>query len=871
MGTDPPTHRPRAASVRAPFIWTSKQKIDADGFFAAIRGAPPRSDGLNRWFLFRRRVTLDFKPDRGWFDVTCDGKYKLFINGVRIGRGPVRCSPLFQRYDRYEDVSCFRAGENVIGLLVHTYGVDTAFHEGVHGHWRETFGEGALWLDGELGAGAPGDSGARVKLGTDLDWRVLECDAWERDTPQVNSGLGFAESMDARRFPNDWALAGFDDAHWDDVQILTAGGGGPEARFGGAITRPFPVLQPSDMPPQAEAFVAPGAIAWAREVEVRALPLIEQAYAEPLGPRLAIMEGDLAKLTRAGGDGAQVTTPPGRGVAILFDFAEIRAGRPRLEIDARGGEVFDIVVSERLPGEFEPGGIGEAARIERKPLLGLDAHVSRYVARPGHQTFETFEWDAIRWLQLTVRDAPGGVRVREIGVVTTRFPARPAGRFECSDALLTHLWDLGRKTIDLCMHDGWIDCPSREQRQWLGDATVEHLVGEAAYGAQIHPLNRHFLTSAAESQRPDGLLEMFAPGDHRRFGWLIPDFTLQWIFNLADHFDHSGDREFLHDLFPTLLKALGWFERLQGDDGRIADLPYWHFQDWAAVGRTGYATVLNAEVLGALRIAERLSATLGWSAQASGFSARASRLEVALEAHWDDQRSVYVDIVDPASGVRERRVSQHANAAMMLWADLAPTRMRGLAQTIGDRSRLRLTPAPPVTLVGEPFDPETDIVLANTFYSHFVYAALARAGRLDLALALMRERYGDMAARGATSLWEGFEPHTSLAHGFSATPTWQLSRHVLGVAPASPGFTRTWIRPDIVDLDFARGVFPTVMGDVCVAIARDGDDLDVDVSLPQGMTGVLESPAGYRLEGDGALASGQSRRRFHPARRAETK
>ncbi|KAF0182182.1 MAG: alpha-L-rhamnosidase N-terminal domain-containing protein [Hyphomonadaceae bacterium] len=870
MNADPPTSRSRASSARAPFIWTSKQKIDADGFFSAIRGAPPRSDGLNRWFLFRRRINLDCRPDRGWLDVTCDGKYQLFINGARIGRGPVRCSPLFQRYDRYEDVSCFRAGENVIGLLVHTYGADTAFYEGVHGHWRETFGDGALWIDGELGFGAPDDNRASVMLRSDLDWRAYDCDAWDTDTPQVNSGLGFVESIDARRFPVGWSQAGFDDTHWDEVQILTAGGGGPEARFGGAVTRPYPLLKLSEMPQQSEVFVPPVAIAWARDVEVRAAPIIEQAYAEPLGSRLAEVEAECAVLARAGADGARIVTAPGRGVAILFDFAEIQAGRPTLEIHARGGEVFDIVVSERLPGEFEPGGIGETARIERKPLLGLDAHVSRYVARAGRQVFETFEWDAVRWLQLTVREAPQGVQVRNLGVVATRFPARPSGQFECSDALLTHLWGLGRKTIDLCMHDGWIDCPSREQRQWLGDATVEHLVGEAVYGPQIHQLNRHFLRSAAESQRPDGLLEMFAPGDHRRFGWLIPDFTLQWIFNVADHFDHSGDRELLVELFPALLKAIGWFERLQGEDGRIADLPYWHFQDWAAVGRTGFATVLNAELLGALRIAGRLSIALGWPGRAAQFAGNAERLARALEAHWDEERSVYVDVVDPQTGALERRVSQHANAAMMLWADLTQERMTVLAQAIGDRARLRLTPAPPVTLVGEPFDPEIDIVLANTFFSHFVYEALARAGRLDLALALMRERYGGMASRGATTLWEGFEPHTSLAHGFSATPTWQLSRHVLGVMPAAPGFARVRIRPNLGDLDFAHGIFPTVNGDVAVAIKRVADDLDVEVSLPQGMSGIIEPPAGYRLEGDGVLASGRNRRRLRAVWRAKT-
>ena len=88
--------------------------------------------------------------------------------------------------------------------------------------------------------------------------------------------------------------------------------------------------------------------------------------------------------------------------------------------------------------------------------------------------------------------------------------------------------------------------------------------------------------------------------------------------------------------------------------------------------------------------------------------------------------------------------------------------------------------------------------------------ALARHGRFGEALRLMRERYGPMLARGATTLWESFEPTASLCHGFSATPTYQLSRRVLGVAPAAPGFAerdaqpRTWPTSTMPRASFRR-------------------------------------------------------------------
>src|SRR5678815_6132861 len=80
---------------RAPFIWTSRQPIDWGGLLQLFRGGPARrDDGTNRWFLFRKEIELPALPDSAALSVTVDGRYQLFVNGVRVGRGPVRCDPL---------------------------------------------------------------------------------------------------------------------------------------------------------------------------------------------------------------------------------------------------------------------------------------------------------------------------------------------------------------------------------------------------------------------------------------------------------------------------------------------------------------------------------------------------------------------------------------------------------------------------------------------------------------------------------------------------------------------------------------------------------------------------------------------------------
>src|SRR5580658_1581696 len=766
--------------LRAPFVWTPRQAIDPMGYRKHYLGADGRPNEKNRWFLFRRFVRLDGPAGRAPLSITVDGRYMLYVNGALQGRGPVRCSPLFQRYDDYDLAAALAPGDNVIAVLAHTYGRDTAFYETTKGMWQPTFGDGGVWTEGaaETAAGA-------VDLSTRRGWKCLQSSAWTQDTPQSNHSLGFIEDFDAELLPAGWTEPGFDDGEWDDARPLITGGEGPESTYGGLETRPFPVLVARGIPMLEERKVAAARIVWTRGLAPDpALPFHRRCYDEVLveAPADAVRrEEDLLRLE---GGRAVLRTEAGRDVSVLLDFGKIMTGRPWFQIEARGGEVIEIACAESLPGEWRPGGPSDDARLRPKPWLGADTHLFRYRAKAGVQSFERFEWCAIRWMQLTVRDAPGGVIFRGLGANLCNYPVDQRGRFASSDPVLDQLWATGAYTLRQCMHDAWEDCPSREQRQWLGDVTVENLAGWAAFGPSVAPLTAKFLAQAAESQRPDGLTQMFAPGDHRTDGLLIPDWTLQWILAAGDHWRYAGDRETVAAIFPSIIKALAWFERLLSPAGLVADMPYWHFMDWAGLGRYGEAAALNAQLAGAFAVGAELATALGWPSEAERLAARGRSIAAALQTrHWDERRGVYVDVVDPANGERELRVSQHANAAIALWTDAPADRIGSALNRISDSNRLTFTPAPPIAPTGDPLEPEEGVVLANTSCSHFVSAALARPGRLGAALRLMRERYGPMLARGATTLWESFEPTASLCHGFSASPTYQLSRRLLGVSP----------------------------------------------------------------------------------------
>jgi alpha-L-rhamnosidase len=840
-----------------PFIWTPKQPIH----LFSRAGMPAREEAQNRWFLFRRTIDIP-AADRAYVNITTDGHYVFFVNGVRLGRGPVRCNPLYQRYDTYDLTPHLSAGRNVLAVLVHTYGADAAFYELPKGLHLRTFGDGALWVEGEITIGA-----GKVPLRSDPEWKVLQTDAWLEDVPRTNNSLGFVEVLDARRLPEHWTMRDFDDSRWDRARELFSGKG-PWAETGAFELTPFATLMPSGIAHLVERPVHARRIVWIKgQVPDLNLPVHRRIYQERFAE---IHEGAVSapdQLLRFDDADCIIRTASGQDVSVLLDFGRILTGRPRVHLEARGGEAIEIACCERLPGEWDPQGPAADARITPVAFLGGDHHVSRYVARPGAQVFETFEWCAIRWMQVTVRDAPQGLRIRGLGAMFTHYPVETRGKFDCSESFLNDLWSIGAYTLTLCMHDAWEDCPSREQRQWLGDATVENLAGHAAFGPSVAPLNAKFLLQAAESQRPDGLTQMFAPGDHGTDRVVIPDWTLQWILNAGDHYRLTGDSRTIDAIFPSILKALAWFERLLDEHGLIADMPDWHFMDWADIGRAGEAGALNAQLAGTFDAAAGLARVSGWQREAERLHARARKIAAALnDRHWDERRGVYVDMVDAATGAQQLKVSQHTNAAIALWTDSPPERIKRALDRITESHRLTFTAARPIAPHGQQLDPEHGVVVANTFYAHFVYEALCRHGRLKDALRMMRERFGPMLARGATTLWESFEPSASLCHGFSASPTYQMSRRILGIAPIEAGFSAVEFAPDLADLDFARGVIPTAHGDIEVALERRAGGFEARLHAPPNVRVELKAARGWTLHAESEPAAGEVRARYSPAR-----
>ena len=156
----------------------------------------------------------------------------------------------------------------------------------------------------------------------------------------------------------------------------------------------------------------------------------------------------------------------------------------------------------------------------------------------------------------------------------------------------------------------------------------------------------------------------------------------------------------------------------------------------------------------------------------------------------------------------------------------------------------------------------------STFYGFYVLQALAKSGDYQTALDFISTYWGAMLDFGATTFWEDFDlewtenavpidqlvppgkrdihgdcgAHCyvgfrhSLCHGWASGPTAWLSQHVLGVQPLEPGFARVRVVPNLGNLEWAEGAYPTPKGPIVVRHRRlDDGSIQSTVEAPEGV------------------------------------
>jgi len=759
------------------------------------------SSRSNEFVLFRKEFTTNSEIEL-LLHITAETRYRVWIDGERLGDGPPQCVPAFKIFDTHS--LSLSPGAHCLAILVNgPYSLDEL--------------RGGLLAELESIAG-------ECLLASDETWMSCRPKAWRSDTFRfrMNVTAPHQEWFDARQLPPEWNQTGVplsDDWHPAGLVHSSRHGVAPPA-----MVEPWLHLVPRCIPLLVEDSLRPKRITAVDEC----LDLSNRMRSEDLSIGLSQAGRPLqsARVENAESliSGEGPTTLACSAITgsqrfdgrhdpcLILDFDRVENAYVTLDVEGDAGAVLEIGYAERLTdGHFNIAIEGQFA--------------DRIVLQAGRQSFMPLNWRAFRFVRLRLRNSSSPVLLHHVTATTIGYPFEALGAFSSEDDVLNQAFAISQRTIALCSHDSIVDTPWRENAQWLGDVSAVTLGGLYACFGEV-ALTGKFLRQAAVKVTHYGVLSNLSNSTIHFQTNNIPDYSLWWVMALWEFYEYSGDGRYIDALYPKACGIIQCHAERLNARGLIENMPFWTFVDWANVDKRGESAAYNAIFAGALQAFEQMAK---YKADAYHLKAATSMLD-AMRTHfqdrfWDKEQGVLVDAM--IDGQPSEFISEHANFAAILWGLVDSA----TADTIIARF-----------FETEPRQPATE---AEPFFTSVVLRALAKRDRRDLGLQIIRERWGErMIARGATSTWEEwgmngtwrkgedkFYPvYRSLSHAWSAFPAEFLTKYMIGLEIIEPGCQAIRLDPFTSWKDYTV-TYPTPLGIIEVAVKNDS----VQVRTPDGM------------------------------------
>ena len=348
------------------------------------------------------------------------------------------------------------------------------------------------------------------------------------------------------------------------------------------------------------------------------------------------------------------------------------------------------------------------------------------------------------------------INIDYFGMQHVYYPVEERKR-KVDDPLLRRIYDVSVRTLRLCMHEHYEDCPWREQALYALDSRNQMLFGyKAFFGTEYQRSN---LLLINQGLRPDGLLAICFPAGS---DVPIPFFSLAFILEVCEYVKETGDRSIIEQTKETVSTIISTFQKSRDKCGLIPAFkpPFWNFYEWSegndgdlsGVGKVEFKErcelILNAMYVYVLNVYNETAGT--------SYDTESVKQAIKENLYLED-KGVY------KISTNGTLVGQLGNAL----AILAGLGNAALAEKVAECKNMT-----PATLSMKPFVYDA-LLTEGDKYKNFIIEDIKRV-------------YGAMLDYGATSFWEtelgwrDFDFAGSLCHGWSASPVYYLS--ILGLA-----------------------------------------------------------------------------------------
>ncbi|MEO6283025.1 MAG: alpha-L-rhamnosidase C-terminal domain-containing protein [Dyadobacter sp.] len=413
-----------------------------------------------------------------------------------------------------------------------------------------------------------------------------------------------------------------------------------------------------------------------------------------------------------------------------------------------------------------------------------------------------------RFARIDLVDPNRELQLKEVRAIFEYRDIPYLGSFKSSDDRLNKIWNTGAYTVHLNMQEYLWDGIKRDRLVWVGDMHPEVMTINTVFG------KNEVVAKSLDQARDITPLP----------GWMngISAYSMWWVLIHRDLYKNQGDREYLRKQQKYLVGLLDLLIEKTKDNKENLDGT--RFLDWpSSENPEGVHAGLHAMMIMTLEAGAELCTILDEPAQAVKCKNTATQLKL---------------YVPDANG------SKQAAALLALSGLLPAEKANSEVISKGDCERF------------------------STFYGYYMLQAKAKAKDYTGALDCIRNYWGGMLDMGATTFWEDFDLawtknaapidelvpdgkddihgdfgaycyknlRHSLCHGWASGPTSWLSEHVLGVSIVEPGCKTIRIQPNLGDLAWVEGTYPTPMGVVKIRHEKQADgSIKSAIEVPKGV------------------------------------
>ncbi|WP_310502719.1 hypothetical protein [Paenibacillus qinlingensis] len=740
--------------------------------------------------VYRCKFTLS-EARRLRVHVSGDERYELYLNQIRIGRGSERGDRTNWFYETYEVE--LPAGE-------HQW-IARCWAIGKHKPWAQVSVQPGFLL-------SPDDETLAPLMGTGVaQWEAKPMPGYRFIPTHSGIGTGAKLVIDGAAF--DWdALAGGGDG-WHPVQVTEKVYHRTDNYHFTSVQR---LMSPATLPAMQEVRFTPQAVRFVEQAGIL------DSESQPIDASRDLLDEhdswhDLIS-------GKPMSIPAFTQRRVIIDLGNYYCFYPELVVSGGKGSIIRLHWEESLYDEVQGGRKTNRNEIEGKWFKGIGE-----TFRPDggvHRKFDTLWWHAGRYAELVVETDSEPLNLDAFRLLETRYPLEMEGSIHSSDERVNQIVTPAFRTLQMCAHETYMDCPYWEQLMYVGDTRIQSLVT---------------YVSTLDDRLPRKALDMFRASRNNHLGLVncaypdqggkhISSFSLWWVAMVYDYALWRGDKEWVRVMMSSVRDELDRLLLHRSPNGAIKLPISWNFMDWQTAPSDAWSqgvpphaadrlnAAYNLQMIHTLELVAKLEAYLGEVEMASRAQRLAQELASVVEQlFWNEERELFAD------DTGHQYYSEHPQVLSLLCESISPQ--------ISQRA------------VPEMLKTDVDLMRTSIYFDHYTFEALASTHQIDALLGRLEPWFG-MEANGLKTTPEIFLDTTrSDCHAWGAHPIYHLYTNLLGIRPASMEFASVVIRPQPGSLTSLCGEIPHQNGFIGAKVVRSDHDWLIEVALPDGLPGTL--------------------------------